>query len=53
MFKEMGQLAGMMGQVPRIREEMEKLQQRLPQLTAPKATPAPAWSRFALMAGLT
>ena len=34
MFKEMGQLAGMMGQMPRIREEMEKLQQRLPQLTA-------------------
>lgn len=34
MFKEMGQLAGMMGQMPRIREEMEKLQQRLPQLNA-------------------
>jgi DNA-binding YbaB/EbfC family protein len=34
MFKEIGQLAGMMGQMPRIREEMEKLQQRLPQLTA-------------------
>jgi hypothetical protein len=34
MFKEMGQLAGMMGQMPRIREEMEKLQQRLPQLSA-------------------
>jgi DNA-binding YbaB/EbfC family protein len=34
MFKEIGQLAGMMGQMPRIREEMEKLQQRLPQLSA-------------------
>ncbi len=34
MFKEIGQLAGMMGQMPRIREEMEKLQQRLPQLRA-------------------
>ena len=34
MFKEIGQLAGMMGQMPRIREEMEKLQLRLPQLTA-------------------
>jgi nucleoid-associated protein EbfC len=34
MFKEIGQLAGMMGQMPRIREEMEKLQLRLPLLTA-------------------
>jgi nucleoid-associated protein EbfC len=34
MFKGIGQLAGLMGQLPRIREEMEKLQQRLPQLTA-------------------
>jgi DNA-binding YbaB/EbfC family protein len=34
MFKEMGQIAGLMGQMPRIREEMEKLQQRLPQLSA-------------------
>ena len=34
MFKGMGQLAGLMGQLPRIREEMDKLQQRLPQLTA-------------------
>lgn len=34
MFKGVGQLAGLMGQLPRIREEMEKLQQRLPQLTA-------------------
>ena len=34
MFKGIGQLAGLMGQLPRIKEEMEKLQQRLPQLTA-------------------
>ena len=34
MFKGIGQLAGLMGQMPRIREEMERLQQRLPQLTA-------------------
>jgi nucleoid-associated protein EbfC len=34
MFKEIGQLAGMMGQMPRLREEMEKLQLRLPQLSA-------------------
>jgi DNA-binding YbaB/EbfC family protein len=32
MFKGIGQLAGLMGQLPRIREEMDKLQQRLPQL---------------------
>jgi nucleoid-associated protein EbfC len=34
MFKGIGQLAGLMGQMPRIKEEMERLQQRLPQLTA-------------------
>ena len=34
MFKGIGQLAGLMGQMPKIREEMERLQQRLPQLTA-------------------
>ncbi|HVS39532.1 MAG TPA: YbaB/EbfC family nucleoid-associated protein [Gemmataceae bacterium] len=34
MFKGIGQLAGMLGNLPKIREEMEKLQQRLPQLTA-------------------
>jgi len=34
MFKELGQLAGLMGQLPRIREEMGKLQQKLPQLIA-------------------
>ncbi len=34
MFKGIGQLAGLMGNLPRIREEMDKLQQRLPQLTA-------------------
>ncbi len=34
MFKGIGQIAGLMGQLPRIREEMDKLQQRLPQLTA-------------------
>ena len=34
MLKGIGQLAGMMGQLPRIREEMDRLQQRLPQLTA-------------------
>ena len=34
MFKGIGQIAGLMGQMPRIKEEMERLQQRLPQLTA-------------------
>ncbi|MFL5240935.1 MAG: YbaB/EbfC family nucleoid-associated protein [Gemmataceae bacterium] len=34
MFKEIGQLAGMMRQLPKIKEEMDKLQQRLGQLSA-------------------
>jgi DNA-binding YbaB/EbfC family protein len=34
MFKELGQLAGLMRQLPRIKEEMERLQQRLGQLVA-------------------
>ena len=34
MFKEMGQIANLMGQLPRIKEEMEKLQQRMGQLVA-------------------
>jgi DNA-binding YbaB/EbfC family protein len=34
MFKEIGQLAGVMKQLPKIREEMERLQQRLGQITA-------------------
>jgi DNA-binding YbaB/EbfC family protein len=34
MFKELGQMAGLMRQLPRIKEEMERLQQRLAQLTA-------------------
>lgn len=34
MFKEFGQLAGLMKQLPKIKEEMEKLQQRLAQVTA-------------------
>jgi DNA-binding YbaB/EbfC family protein len=34
MFKGMGQLAGLMRNLPKLREEMEKLQQRLGQLTA-------------------
>jgi DNA-binding YbaB/EbfC family protein len=34
MFKEIGQLAGMMRQLPRIKEEMERLQQRLGQIVA-------------------
>jgi len=34
MFKELGQLAGLMKQLPKIREEMDRLQQRLAQLTA-------------------
>jgi DNA-binding YbaB/EbfC family protein len=34
MLKGIGQLAGVLGQLPRIREEMDRLQQRLPQLTA-------------------
>jgi nucleoid-associated protein EbfC len=34
MFKEMGQLANLMQQLPRIKEEVEKLQQRMGQLVA-------------------
>jgi DNA-binding YbaB/EbfC family protein len=34
MLKGIGQLASLLGQAPRIREEMDKLQQRLPQLVA-------------------
>jgi DNA-binding YbaB/EbfC family protein len=34
MFREFGQLAGLMGKLPKIREEMEKLQGRLGELTA-------------------
>lgn len=33
MFKEIGQLAGMLKQLPKIKEEVERLQQRLGQLT--------------------
>lgn len=34
MFKGLGQLAGLFQQLPRIKEEMEKLQHRLGELTA-------------------
>jgi DNA-binding YbaB/EbfC family protein len=34
MFKEMGQIANLMQQLPRIRAEMEKLQERMGQLVA-------------------
>ena len=34
MFKQIGQLAGMLKNLPRIREEMERLQKRLGQITA-------------------
>jgi DNA-binding YbaB/EbfC family protein len=34
MFKELGQMAKLMGQLPKIKEEAEKLQQTLAQLTA-------------------
>ena len=34
MFREIGQFAGLMGKLPRIKEEMEKLQRRLTELTA-------------------
>jgi nucleoid-associated protein EbfC len=34
MFKELGQLAGLMRQLPKIKEEMERFQQRLGQITA-------------------
>src|SRR5437868_13037530 len=34
MFKEMGQLAGLMKNLPKMREEMGKLQERLGQLVA-------------------
>ncbi len=34
MFKEFGQIANLMQQLPRIKEEMEKLQQRMGQIVA-------------------
>jgi DNA-binding YbaB/EbfC family protein len=34
MFKEIGQFAGLLKQLPKIREEMDRLQQRLSQITA-------------------
>jgi DNA-binding YbaB/EbfC family protein len=34
MFKEFGQIANLMQQLPKIKEEMEKLQQRMGQLVA-------------------
>lgn len=34
MLKELGQIAGLMRHLPKIREEMERLQQRLGQLSA-------------------
>jgi DNA-binding YbaB/EbfC family protein len=34
MFKEIGQIAGLLKQLPKIKEEMEKLQQRLGQISA-------------------
>lgn len=34
MFKELGQMAKLLGQLPKIKEEAEKLQQRLAQITA-------------------
>jgi DNA-binding YbaB/EbfC family protein len=34
MFKEIGQLAGLLKQLPKLREEMEKFQQRLDQISA-------------------
>jgi hypothetical protein len=33
-FKDLGQIAGLLGQLPKIKEEMDKLQQRLGQLQA-------------------
>src|SRR5258707_6532503 len=34
MFKELGQMAGFLKQLPKIKEEMDRLQQRVGQLTA-------------------
>src|SRR5437879_5080205 len=34
MFKELSQMAGLMRQLPKIKEEMEKFQQRIGQITA-------------------
>jgi nucleoid-associated protein EbfC len=34
MFRELGQLAGLMGKLPRIKDEMEKMQRRLAEQTA-------------------
>ncbi len=34
MFKELGQMASMLKQLPKIKEEVERLQQRLGQITA-------------------
>ena len=34
MFKELGQMAGLLKQLPKIKEEMERLQQRLAEISA-------------------
>jgi DNA-binding YbaB/EbfC family protein len=34
MFKELGQIAGLLKQLPKIREELDKLQQKLGEITA-------------------
>jgi DNA-binding YbaB/EbfC family protein len=34
MFKELGQLAGVMKALPKLKEEMQRYQERLPQITA-------------------
>ena len=42
MFREMSQMAGLLRQLPKIKEEMEKLQQRSAR-SPRKATQAAAW----------
>ena len=46
MFKDMGQLAGLLKQLPKIKEEMDRFQQRAGQLTAEASAGAPGTSRW-------
>jgi len=50
MFKGMGQMAEMLRNLPRIREQLEQMQQRQAQITA-EGDAGPAWSRPAPTGG--
>ena len=45
MFKQIGQIASMMKNLPKMRAAMEELQQKLGAVTHRRQLPAAAWSR--------